>query len=101
MEDRVSIFTGEGRRDGPSVFKSALGMVKGDKALGGVERARGRYVARSRGIVVAVFAFQVGFSFVPHTGCPVFSSMSCRHKKSFLLIWGRAARGRRGGGIVS
>ena len=97
----MSIFAGEGRRDGPSVFKSALGIVRGDKALDGVEGARGRFVAGSRGVVLAVFSFHVGFAFVPPTGCPVLSSMSCRHKKSFLLIWGRAGRGRRGGGIVS
>ena len=32
VEDRVSIFPGEGRRDCPSILKSALGMVRGDKA---------------------------------------------------------------------
>ena len=97
----MSIIAGKGRRDSPSVFESALGVVGGDKALGGVEGARGWYVTGSRGIVVAVFSFHMGFVFVPYTGCPVLSSMFCRHKKSFQLIWGRAERGRRGGGIVS
>ena len=58
-------------------------------------------MARSREIVVAVLSFHRGCVFVLQTGCPVLSTMSCRHKKSFQLIWGRAGRGRRGGGIVS
>ena len=32
VEDRVYIFAGEGRRNGPSILKSALRMVRGDKA---------------------------------------------------------------------
>ena len=40
-------------------------------------------MAGFRGIVVAVFSFHVGFVFVLYTGCPVLSSMSCRHKKLF------------------
>ena len=101
VEDWVSIIAGKGRRDSPSVFESALGVVRGNKASGGVEGARVSSVAGSRGIVVAVFSFHLDFAFVPYTGCPVLYSMSCRHKKSFQLIWGRAGRGRRGGRIVS
>ena len=52
MEDWVSIISSKGKRDSPSVFESALGVVRGDKALGGVEGARGRYVAGSRGIEI-------------------------------------------------
>ena len=97
----MSIIAGKGRGNSPSLFESALGVVRGNKASGGVEGARGRYVAGSRGIVLAVFSLHLGFAFVPHTGYLVLSSMSCRHKKSFQLIWGRSGRGRRGGGIVS
>ena len=32
VEDRVSIIAGKGRRDSPSVFESALGVVRGNKA---------------------------------------------------------------------
>jgi len=46
-------------------------------------------MARSRGVVVAVFSFNMGFTFVPYTLCPVFGSMTCRDKKSFQLISGR------------
>ena len=97
----MSIFASKGRGDGPSILKAVLGMVRGDKAWGGVEAARGRYVAGSRGVVVAVLSFHVGFAFGPHTGYLVLSSMSYRSKKSFQLIRGSAARGRRGGSIVS
>ena len=97
----MTVIAGKGRRASPSLFESALGVVRGDNAQGGVEGASGRYVAGSREIVVAVFSFHVSFAFVPYTGCPVLGSMSCRHKKSFQLIWGRAGRWRRGGGIVS
>ena len=83
----MSIFASEGRRDGLSILKSALGMVIGDTAGGGVEGARVKDMARSGGIVVAVFSFHMGFfAFVLHTGCPVLSSISCRHKKSFQLL---------------
>ena len=97
----MSIFASKSRRDSSSVFESALGVGRGDKGCGGVEGARGRYVAGSRRVVVAVLSFHVGLIFVQHTGGPVFSSMSSRHKKSFQFIWGRAGRGRRWSGLVS
>ena len=80
----MSIIAGNGRRDSPSVFESLLGVVRGNKASGGVEGARGRYVAGSRVIVVAVFFFHVGFAFVPYTGCPVLSSMRSEEHTSEL-----------------
>jgi len=48
-----------------------------------MEGARGRDMARSRGVVVGVISFHMEFTFVPCTLCPVFGSMSCRHRKSF------------------
>jgi len=58
-------------------------------------------MARSGGVVVAVFFFLVGFTFVLYTLCPGCGSMSCTHKKSFKLISGRIGMGNRCSRLVS
>jgi len=57
MEDWISIIIGEGRRDRPSILISSLRVVGSNEVWGGRERTRGRDMARSRGVVVAVFSF--------------------------------------------
>ena len=97
----MSIIAIKVSRDGLSGLKHAFGVVRGGKSSGRVEGARGRYVAKSREVVLAVLSFHMRFTFVPHTGCLVFCSMACRYKKSFQVIRRRAGRGTRGSGIIS
>jgi len=50
-------------------------------------------MTRSRGVVVAVFPFHMGSIVIPYTVCPLFGSMSRRHKRWFQHISGRIGRG--------
>jgi len=89
VKDWISIIIGEGGGDSPLILISSLWVVGSNEACGGIEGARGWDMARSRGVVVAVFSFHMGFTFVLYTLCLVFGIMSCRHKKSFQLTFGR------------
>ena len=67
VKDWVSVIISEGGRDSPFIFISSLGVVRRDKARGGVEGSRDRNVSRSRGVIVAVFSIHVDIAFVPST----------------------------------
>jgi len=101
MEDSISIIIGEGGRDSLSMLISSLRVGGSNEGRGGIPEARGRNMARSRGVVVIVFSFHMRFTFIPYTLGPLLGSMSCRHKKSFHPISGRMGRGERWGSFLS
>jgi len=101
MENWISIIIGEHKRDRPSILIPSHWVVRSNATSGGIKGTRDRDVARSRGVVVAVFACNMGFTFVPYTLFPVFGSMFCRHRKLFQLISRRSGRGKRWGSCIS